>query len=36
MLTCADVYWPLNGADNKYALKAKNGSENILDTRSQQ
>lgn len=34
MLTCADVYRPLHGADNKYDLKAKNGSENIPYTRS--
>lgn len=36
MLMCSDVYQPLHGADNKSDLKAKNGSENILDTRSQQ
>lgn len=35
MLTCADVYRPLYGADNKPDLKAKNDSENILYTRSQ-
>lgn len=34
MLTCADVYRPLHGADNKSDLKAKNGNENILYTRS--
>lgn len=35
MLMCSDVYRPLHGADNKSDLKAKNGNENILYTRSQ-
>jgi hypothetical protein len=35
MLMCSDVYLPLHGADNKSDLKAKNGNENILYTRSQ-
>jgi len=35
MLTCADVYRPLHGADNKPDLKAKNDSEKILYPRSQ-
>lgn len=35
MLMFSDVYRPLYGADNKPDLKAKNGSENIFYTRSQ-
>ncbi len=35
MLMCSNVYLPLYGVDNKPDLKAKNGSENILYTRSQ-
>lgn len=35
MLIYSDVYLPLHGAYNKSDLKAKNGSKNILYTRSQ-